>query len=140
MTGDFPEPGQVFEYHYLWHWQKKRGETEGRKKRPCCMTIVVTNAHGQHVLFIAPITSKSPEKDRTAVAIPETEAKRAKLDAVIPLWIMVDEMNADILEASYILEDRTARGQFSSAFTDMVIHSAQEVRQAGKMRLSDRTK
>ena len=139
MTGNLPEAGQVFEYHYLWHWQKARGETEGRKKRPCCKAVVVANAAGQHVLFIAPITSKPPQKGRVGIKIPETEARRASLDTDIPLWIMVDEMNVDVFEASYVLEDRTPRGNFSAAYTDQVVRGAQAVRKAGFTKVSNRS-
>ena len=139
MIGDFPEPGQVFEYHFLWHWQKERGETEGRKKRPCCVSVVVTNDDGQHVIFIAPITSKRPQDGRIGIEIPDTEARRAKLDTTIPLWIMVDELNADLLEASHVLEDRVPRGQFSSTFTDMIIRRTHDVRKAGQLGISNRT-
>ena len=70
MTADFPAAGQVFDYHFLWKWQAERGETEGRKKRPSCVVVVVTNQAGQHVMFIAPITSKSPAPGRTALESP----------------------------------------------------------------------
>ena len=128
MAADFPVAGQVFDYHYLWKWQADRGETEGRKKRPSCVAIVVTDQAEQHVMFIAPITSKSPGPDRTALEIPETEARRAKLDAHISLWVILDELNADIFEASYTLEDRTPRGAFSPAFTDAIVRGVQQVR------------
>lgn len=103
MTTDIPSAGQVFDYHYLWKWQADRGETEGRKKRPSCVVVVVTNAAGQHVLFIAPITSKAPDEDRSALLVPETEARRAKLATDVRLWVILDEMNADVLEQSYTL-------------------------------------
>ncbi len=138
MTSDFPKPGQVFEYHYLWRWQDAQGETEGRKKRPSCIALVVVNTKGQHVLFIAPITSKQPSADRIAIAIPETEAHRARLESDIPLWVMVDELNHDILEESYALEDRSARGQFSQAFTDTILRAVQNVRKLGKLGLTNR--
>ncbi len=57
----------------------------------------------------------------------------------MPLWIMVDELNVDILEASYVLENRTPLGQFSAAFTNMVIRRTDEVRQTRKISLSRRT-
>lgn len=139
MTADFPKAGQVIEYHYLWKWQADRGETEGRKKRPSCVVLVVKNHSGNHFLFIAPITSKEPVAGRQAIEIPETEARRAQLDRHIRLWIMVDELNADILEQSYTLEDRKPRGQFSSAFTDKIIRAVQAVRAEGLLRLSKRT-
>lgn len=138
MAADFPKAGQVIEYHYLWRWQRDLGETEGRKKRPCSVVLVVRDHGGNHVLFLAPITTKEPAKDRRAVAIPETEIRRAKLDRHFRLWVMIDELNADVLELSCTLEDRTPRGQFSPAFTDKIIRAVQEVRSAGRLRLSKR--
>ena len=139
MTAEFPAAGQVFDYHYLWKWQADRGETAGRKVRPCCVTVVVVNAAGQHVLFIAPITSKKPPEGRAALAIPETEARRAKLDVTLSLWVMLDELNADILETSYTLEDRSPRGSFSTAFTDLIVRGVQTLRRSGTLKLSKRT-
>ncbi|MEL6206613.1 MAG: hypothetical protein AAFR47_15050 [Pseudomonadota bacterium] len=139
MTAEFPSPGQVFDYHYLWKWQADRGESEGRKKRPSCVVIVVANAAGQHVMFIAPITSKAPDTGRTALEIPETEARRAKLDTDVSLWVVLDELNADVLETSYTLEERSPRGSFSPAFTDTILRGVQRLRAAGRLNLSSRT-
>ncbi len=139
MAADFPSPGQVFDYHFLWKWQAERGETEGRKKRPSCVALVVVNKDGNHVLFIAPITSKAPTKGRAFLAIPETEARRAQLDTSVPLWVMLDELNADILETSYVIEDRSPRGAFSPAFTDSILRGVQQVRAAGGLGLSNRS-
>lgn len=139
MTADFPAAGQVFDYHYLWKWQTDRGETEGRKKRPSCVVIVVTNQAGQHVMFIAPITSKSPDEGRVALEIPETEARRARLDSDVPLWVVLDELNADILETSYTIEERSPRGSFGAAFTDAILREVQRLRATGGLKLSSRT-
>lgn len=139
MTDEFPSSGQVFDYHYLWKWQADRGETEGRKKRPSCVVVVVANASGHHVMFIAPITSKAPDEERTALEIPETEARRANLETHLPLWIILDELNVDVLEASYTLEDRSPRGSFSPAFTDAILRGVQSLRAAGRLSLSNRS-
>ena len=139
MADDFPKAGQVFGYHYLWKWQATRGETEGRKKRPSCVAVVVVNEAGKHVLFIAAITSKEPRPDQVGIAVPETEARRAKLDVSIPLWGMVNALNADVLESSYTLDERSPRGAFSPAFTDKIVRGVQSVRQAGALRLTRRT-
>ena len=136
---DLPVAGQVFDYHYLWKWQAERGETEGRKKRPSCVVVVVVNNEGQHVLFLAPITSKAPGSGRSALEIPETEARRANLDTGVSLWVVLDELNVDILEASYTLEGRLPRGSFGPAFTDVIIRGVQRVRAAGKLNLSERS-
>jgi hypothetical protein len=139
VTADFPTAGQVFDYHYLWKWQADRGETEGRKKRPSCVVIVVVNEAGHHVMFIASITSKAPDQGRTALEIPETEARRAQLDSNLSLWVILDELNADVLEASYTIEDRSPRGAFSPAFTDAILRGVQQLRAAGRLTLSKRT-
>ena len=139
MTADFPAAGQVFDYHYLWKWQAERGETEGRKKRPSCVVVVVTNQVGQHVMFIAPITSKVPGSGRAALEIPQTEARRAGLEIDLRLWVILDELNADILETSYTLEERTPRGSFSPAFTDAILREVQRLRTAGGLKLSNRS-
>jgi len=52
---------------------------------------------------------------------------------------MVDELNADILEVLYTLEDRTSRGAFSAVFTDAIVCGVQGVRAAGRLNLSTRT-
>ena len=139
MDNDFPKAGQVFDYHYLWKWQGERGETEGRKIRPCCMTLVILNERGKHLLFIAAITSKAPEATRVGVKIPETEAHRARLDTHIPLWIMIDELNVDILESSYTLEARSPRGQFSYTFTESVVRKLQDIRKSKNLSITTRT-
>ena len=139
MTADFPVAGQVFDYHYLWKWQADRGETEGRKIRPSCVVIVVTDGVGHHVMFIAPITSKAPDPGRTALEIPETEARRAGLDTNLRLWVILDELNADILETSHTFEDRSARGSFSPVFTALILHGVRHLRAANGIGLSNRT-
>lgn len=35
-------------------------------------------------------------------------------------WVMLDEINTDILERSYVWEDRTPIGTFSSVFTSKI--------------------
>jgi hypothetical protein len=90
-------------------------------------------------MFIAPITSKAPDPGRTALEIPETEARRASLDTHLKLWVILDELNADILEASYTLEDRSPRGSLSAAFTDAILRSVQHLRTAGRLKLSNRS-
>lgn len=139
MADDFPLVGQVIDYHYLWLWQDRRGETEGRKKRPSCMVVVAIDRDGKHHLFILPITSKKPAKDRQAILIPEIEARRGKLDTDKPLWVIVDETNYDVLETSYTLEDRTARGQFSAAFSDQIVLAFKAVRAMQKLGITRRT-
>ena len=134
---DRPQTGDVFNYAYLWHWQDQQGETSGRKKRPCCMAYVVKEKPNRTLMFILPITTQPPTEKQTAVAIPNIEAKRANLD-VTPSWVMVDELNVDLYETSYALEDRQRRGAFSSAFVDHVLRAVAEIRKAQKLKTATR--
>lgn len=138
MTADFPEVGQVFDYHYLWKWQNDQGETEGRKKRPSCVTVVTTSADGTRIVFIAPITSKPPEHGRIALEVPAMEARRAGLESGMSLWVMVDELNVDFPDLSFVIEDRTPRGSFSPAFMSKIVAAIHEIRRGGKLAISNR--
>ena len=88
-------------------------------------------------MFILPITTQPPTEKQTAVAIPNIEAKRANLD-VTPSWVIVDELNVDLYETSYALEDRQRRGAFSSAFVDHVLRAVAEIRKAQKLKTATR--
>lgn len=77
---------------------------------------MVKGADGKTNLFILPITTKQPGKDRMAIEVPEIERRRGGLDADQPLWIMLDEYNHDILETSFYLDPRARIGSLSPAF------------------------
>ena len=113
-----PRAGEVFRYAFLWKHQQDRGETEGRKKRPVCMVVTAVNAEGHTVLFIVPVTTQPPQSGRLAVEVPMLEAKRAGLDTDKPCWVMLDELNKDIFERSWVFEDREPLGSFSAKFLD----------------------
>lgn len=117
-----PAAGDVWSYPYLWRRQHEGGETEGRKTRPIAFVAAVKDRGGKTHLFILPITSAPPAPNRLAIEVPPIERKRAGLDA-IPLWVMLDEYNYDILEQSYYLEPSRQIGAFSSAFHQKVLRA-----------------
>lgn len=93
-----PTSGDVWHCDYLWRWQAEAGETEGRKTRPVSFIAVMPDRDGKKTnLFILPITSSPPPTDRLALEVPQIERRRAGLDD-IPLWIIFDEYNDDLLE------------------------------------------
>ena len=124
---DKPAAGEAFRYPFLWKRQQEHGETEGRKPRPVCMAVTTMTAKGHTLLFIVPITTQPPLSGRVAVEVPVMEAKRAGLDIEKPCWVMLDEFNTDILERSYVFEDRTPLGSFSPKFTR---HLQEDLRKA----------
>ncbi|MER9302193.1 hypothetical protein NKJ06_04990 [Mesorhizobium sp. M0293] len=110
-----PIAADVWRYPYLWYRQHGDGETEGRKTRPVAFVAVLPGKAGGTNLFILAITSTQPGRDRIAASIPEIERRRAGLDP-IPLWVIVDEYNHDILETSAYFEPGARIGAFSPSF------------------------
>ncbi|PHZ86374.1 hypothetical protein [Paremcibacter congregatus] len=110
------EEGDIWDYPYLWRWQDGRGETEGRKTRPCALAVKVAVTPQQTRLYFLAITSKKPDSKTTALQIPDTERHRARLSTDLDLWVILEECNVDILEDSFYFEQSGKIGQFSSTF------------------------
>ena len=116
-----PRSGDIWDYPYLWQWQHEGLETEGRKSRPAAFVTVMPGQGGSTNLFILPINS-SPPQDRIAIEVPQIERRRAGLDD-IPLWVVIDEYNHDLLERSYYFDPNARIGAFSGAFHRRVLES-----------------
>jgi hypothetical protein len=67
------------------------------------------------VVALFPITSQPPQTGRTALEIPEIEARPIGLS--IPSWIIVDEWNLDDLTKSPHIADTRPIGTLSPALT-----------------------
>jgi len=128
-----PKEGDVWYYDYLWHWQDERGETEGCKSRPVSFIAVIEDSKGNHNLLILAITSQKPTAERVAIEIPEIEKRCSGLDS-IPLWIVLDEFNHDILESSFYFDKHGEIGSFSASFTQHVLRSFKQMLSAKKAR------
>lgn len=111
-----PNEGDVWRYPYLWARETKRGETEGRKNRPAVIAVTLTPEDGDATVFLLAITTKAPTKGETAVPVPETERRRSGLASDIPLWIILDECNVDIVGRSYYLTPDGRQGAVSPRF------------------------
>ena len=116
MSLDELRTGSVIRFPYLWVRESERGETEGRKPRPVAVGVRIARPKGEDMLVLFPITSQPPSSDRFAVEIPETEKRRAGLDARLRLWIILDEYNQDIIGQSFYLVPEPPLGRFSKAF------------------------
>ena len=64
MTTDSPPHGTVIWYPYRWSWQAQRGETEGRKHRPCCMVYSVRDLGSDKTFLFLLAVSGSPVNNR----------------------------------------------------------------------------
>ncbi len=115
MSRDDVLTGSVVRYPYLWARQADGGETEGRKLRPTAVGFRIPRATGD-VLLLFPITTAEPGKARFAVEIPDIEKRRGGLDLDRRSWILLDEFNEDVIDASFYLPPDPPLGRFSKAF------------------------
>jgi hypothetical protein len=135
-----PTAGEVFRYPFLWKREELAGETEGRKKRPVCIAVTVAKSDSETVVFILPITTQPPLPSRKFIEVPQIESQRVGLETHVRKLVMLDEINTDILERSYVWDDRTPIGAFSSAFTSRIQTSLLALAKSGGASVVDRMK
>lgn len=117
-----PANGLVIRYDYLWAREHDRQEKVGRKAWPTCVQIILAGTDAGTIVALFPITSQPPGSDRTALEVPETEARRVGL--LLPAWIIVDEWNLDNLATSSHIGDSCPLGIFGPAFMGRVRKAA----------------
>lgn len=89
-----PHDGLVIRYGYLWEWQRRRGQEEGRD-RPCMiLRIFKTPAEQTRRAIVIPIshTPPDPERDQEGFEIPIVTGRRLGLDEERS-WLIVSECN-----------------------------------------------
>jgi len=74
------------------------------------------------------------------IEVPKIESQRVGLEIHVRKWVMLDEINTDILERSYVWEDRTPIGTFSSVFTSKIQSSLIALARSGGASIVDRLK
>ena len=132
MTSSF-ESGLIVSYPYLWRWQAEQGRDAGEKDRPVCLALTIFDK-GQDIthLVLLAITGTRPMPGQEAIEIPALEIRRAGLDIMKRVRVMVGEYNYDIAERSYYFEPaQKPWGHFGRRFLE-------EVRQALRPVLAQR--
>ena len=113
---EVPGNGSIVRYPYLWRWQSRSGETEGRKLRPVCLLLSIPAEDRTNLILLA-ISGTPPRPDQTALEIPQLECRRAGLREWKQAWITVSEFNHDIAERSFYYDPNTeVLGTFSKGF------------------------
>jgi hypothetical protein len=121
LSFDELESGVVIRYPFLWSHEARRHETEGRKgRRPTVVALRFPQVGGD-LLFLMPITTKPPRDETLAIEIPDLEKRRAGLDDDIRLWIVIEEINEDIIGKSFYLEPEKPLGRFGRPFFLQVV-------------------
>ncbi len=74
------------------------------------------------------------------IEVPQIESQGVGSETHVRKWVMLDEINTDILERSYVWEDRTPIGTFSSVFTSKIQSSLIALARSGGASIVDRLK
>jgi hypothetical protein len=91
MSIPTPEPGLIISYAYLWDYEAQSGREEGRKDRPCVITLAVQREPGGETLVtVLPVTHRPPADNGAGVEIPRAVKRHLGLDDERS-WIIVSE-------------------------------------------------
>lgn len=104
--------GSVITYPFLWSREAEAGETEGRKERE---TVLASSFQfeGKEHLALIPITASPPAAGQTAYQLPETEVRRLSRGGKVRLWVILSEVNFDIVGESFYLAPDCKIGDLS---------------------------
>lgn len=104
--------GSVIVFPFVWSREAARGETEGRKKRE---TVIVSRFafEGKDHVALLPITASPPTGDHAVYELPETEVRRLSRGGKTRLWVVLSEVNFDIVGESFYLEPGCKVGEVS---------------------------
>lgn len=116
MSYDDFVSGVVIRYAFLWSHERARGQTDGRKRRPCVIALRMPRPNGADALLLFPITTKEPLPDVVALEIPETEKRIAGLDRQHRHWVVIEESNLERIPGSWHLEPDKPIGKVSRRF------------------------
>lgn len=90
----------------------RRGETEGRKGRETVIVSRFTFEAKDHIALL-PITASLPARDQTVYELPETEVRRLSRGGKARLWVVLSEINFDVVGESFYLEPDCKIGEIS---------------------------
>jgi len=82
-------------YDFLWKHEYYRGQSVGRKDRPCAIALAVkSDENGSKSIFLVPITHSTPTaaEENTSIKVPIKVARHLGLDDQ-PCWIKTHELN-----------------------------------------------
>jgi hypothetical protein len=86
-----PEPGLIISYAYVWDHEAQSGQEEGRKDRPCVITLAVERQQdGETLVTVFPVTHRPPKDAAATVEIPRAVKQHLGLDDDRS-WVVVSE-------------------------------------------------
>ena len=130
MGYDDIQSGSLIDYQFDWHQESLRVEIEGRKSRPYAVVLRLRNS-----FVIMPVTTRRPNVNTLAIPFPEIEAERLHLERGIERWVIIEEINIDVIP-SYVMEPNAFIGQLSKSFGRQLVEALRQ--NAKKMKVTNR--
>lgn len=87
-----PQPGLVISYSYLWRHEHRKANEEGRKHRPCVITLATERSGEATIVTVVPVTHTPPSDPSAAFELPAPVKRHLGLDDARS-WVMLDEGN-----------------------------------------------
>ena len=81
------------------------------------------------------MTTKRPNVNTLAISFPEIEAERLHLERGIERWVIIEELNIDVIP-SYVMEPNAFIGQLSKSFGRQLVEALRQ--NAKKMKVTNR--
>lgn len=104
--------GSVIRFPFVWSREAAKGETEGRKSRETVIVSRFVFERKDHIALL-PITASEPTRDQAIYELPETEVRRLARGGKTRLWVVLSEINFDIVGESFYLEPDCKIGEIS---------------------------
>ena len=133
MTG--PTLGQVIPYRYVWSHERAAGATEGRKDRPCVIAIVRPHPSGVVLVWVSPITHRTPDTPEGAIELPRRTRRRLGLDEGRS-WIIATELNRFAwpgFDLGRTPDGRDAFGELPRPLFEALLQRIDERRRQGRL-------
>lgn len=87
-----PGSGSVIRYAYLWSHQQDADITGPEKDRPCAIVLTRRLVDGRDLVYVLPVTSRTPDEPEQAVPVPSPVRRRLGMQQEA-CWIVVTELN-----------------------------------------------
>jgi hypothetical protein len=110
------QPGDVFDYPFLWAVDAERGLDNPKDRRTTLALLAKRDDEESTHLLLLGITD-APRPDQVWLDVPPIERRRAGLSVDRPAYVVVSEYDYDVLPGSHDYNPQSKTyGRFSAAF------------------------
>ncbi|MEO9900372.1 hypothetical protein [Nisaea sp.] len=85
-------PGLLIHYGFLWSEERRRGQEQASKDRPCAVVVATAQADGGTRTIVVPVTRTPPDEPDAALEVPDSMKRQLGLKPDRQ-WVRLDELN-----------------------------------------------